>query len=273
MVYFLLIYLQKGEADMQDSLYNGVFAALTQEFRLNIIANNLANVNTVGFKREKLSFKDVLYHYAHDFADPNIGIKGGVIWPEADLLTQPRINRSKIIFDQGPARQTQNPLDLYIEGQGFFKINTPNGVFYTRDGQFKLNEVGMLVNNHGYEVMGTGGPIQIPIGTKQIVINQKGEVFADGNLVGQLDVVTISDLNELVKVGNNLFKIKDGSTAQEMPAKVRILQGFLEESNMNPVEEMVQMIEVLRSFEAAQRVMVSTNEEDKNLINRVGNPT
>ena len=260
---------------MQDSVYNGLFAALTQEFRLNIISNNLANLNTVGFKREKLSFKDVFLHYAHDLADPNIGIRGGVIWPEADILTQPRICESKIIFDQGPAKATGNPLDLYIEGKGvFFKINTPGGIFYTRDGQFKLNDQGILVNNDGFEVMGIGGPIQIPVGTKKIVINEKGEVYADGNLVGQLDLVTFSDLSKLIKVGANLFKVKQGANLQEIPARnIRVLQGFLEGSNVNPVKEMVEMIEVLRSFEAAQKVMSSTNEEDRNLINKLGTST
>ncbi len=259
---------------MQDSVYNGLFVALTQEFRLNIIANNLANVNTIGFKREKLSFKDVLFHYAHDLADPNIGIKGGVVWPEADILTQPRINDKNIVFDQGPVRKTGNPLDLCIDGKGFFKITTPNGIFYTRDGQFKLNNQGVLVNNHGFEVMGSGGPIQIPVGTKDIFINEKGEIFADGNLVGQLDIVFVSNPSQLIKIGNNLFQIKKGSNSQEVQASnVRVIQGFLEESNVNVVKEMVEMIEVLRSFEAAQRVMSFTNEEDRNLINKVGNPT
>ncbi|MFW6178591.1 MAG: flagellar hook-basal body protein, partial [Desulfohalobiaceae bacterium] len=147
---------------MQDGVYNAVFGAMTQEYRLNQISNDMANLNTVGYKQDKMAFEDVLTHYAHDFLDPNFGLSGGVIWPQGNQLTQPRIGVSEIGFEQGALNQTGNQLDLALDGEGFFQIQTPEGDFYTRNGQFKVNDHGQLVNSQGHPLMGEGGEIQLP---------------------------------------------------------------------------------------------------------------
>ena len=259
---------------MQDSVYNGLFGALTQSYRLDVIVNNLANVNTTAYKCDKMAFEDVLFHFAHDFLDPNVGITGGVRWPEKDLLTQPRISEKRIDFSQGPLISTGNPLDLAISGPGFFKVQTPTGkIYYTRAGNFSLDSQGFIVDPHGNQLLSTSGPIQIP-GRGKITIHQDGSIYLGNTIIGKIDLVEIKNLKDLKKVGENLYTGKKGKNIQEQPAqKSKILQGYLEGSNVQLVKEMVKMIETLRTFEECQKIMTSTNDEDRNLINKVGTPT
>ncbi len=259
---------------MQDSVYNGLFGALTQSYRLDVIVNNLANVNTTAYKCDKMAFEDVLFHFAHDFLDPNPGICGGVRWPEKDLLTQPRIAEKRIDFSQGPLISTGNSLDLAISGPGFFKVITPQGhTFYTRAGNFSLDSQGFIVDPHGNQLLGTSGPIQLPSRGK-ITIQKDGTILLGNVQIGKIDVVELSNLRSLKKVGENLYAPKKGTNIQEQPAQgSKILQGYLEGSNVVLVKEMVKMIETLRTFEECQKVMTNTNDEDRNLINKVGTPT
>ncbi len=127
----------------------------------------------LGIKKDKLSFEQVLSHYAHDFNDPNLGIKGGIRWPEKDLLTQPRIAEKRIDFSQGPLQHTGNSLDLAIGGNGFFKLQTKDGIMYTRAGNFTLDKDGFIVSQKGYKLLGKGGPIQVR-GKGRIQITRMG---------------------------------------------------------------------------------------------------
>jgi len=258
---------------MQDSVYNALFGALNQEHRLNIISNNLANVNTSGFKKEALAFEQVLHHFAHDFADPNQGLRGGVRWPEADQMTQPRISESRTAFEQGSVRRTGNPLDLALMGEGFFKVQTPDGERYTRNGQFSISPGGTIVDSHGNALLGSNGPVQAPV-QGNISISSGGGLVVNGQVVGQISVTTVSDLNALEKVGENLYRVQEESDAREIPAEdAEVVQGSLEQSNVNAVVEMVRMIETLRTFEACQKIMSSSNDQDSQMINKLGNPS
>lgn len=255
---------------MQDSMYNGLFGALTQEYRMNIIANNLANVNTSGFKEDKLAFKDVLLHYAHDLSDPRIGIRSRLPWPEQDQLTQPRIDEERIDFRQGGIIQTGNPLDLAIQGPGFFKVRTPAGDFYTRQGKFQLAASGQIVTAGGAVVLGENGPLAVNEQGK-VVINKGGQVFVGDRQVGKILVVELDNSQDLEKRGNALLQMRAGVQAQERAARnSSVYQGGVEQSNVSVVGSMVQMIETLRTFEACQKVMSSTNDEDIKLINKLG---
>ncbi len=255
---------------MQDSVYNGLFGALTQKYRLDIIANNLANVNTIGYKKDKLAFEQVLSYYAHDFLDPNIGLNEHIRWPEKDLLTQPRIGEKRVDFSQGPLKKTGNPLDIAIGGRGFFKLETPSGIMYTRAGNFTLDTNGFIVSPKGYRLMGKGGPIQIN-GHGKITITQDGVVYVGNTQAGIIDIVDFKDRGLLRKIGENLYQNK-GNNPEQPVNKPTLYQGFLEGSNVEVVTEMVKMIDTLRNFEQLQKVMVNTNEEDRNLITKVGNP-
>lgn len=253
---------------MQDSVYNSLFGALTQKYTLDLIANNLANVNTPGYKKEKISFKDVLTHYAHDFLDPNKGIKGGVRWPEKDLLTQPRIDQVVTDFSQGELIKTGNPLSLAIEGKGFFKVQTEEGIMYSRGGNFQLDSNGYIITNQGYQLLGQNGPIQVPT-SQNIQITPDGILFSGNDQIDIIPIVNFEDPQKLKKIGGGLYKAEEG--VQEIPAEdVKIFQGYIESSNVEVATELVNMLETLRIFEALQKTMTNTNDQDRNLISKMG---
>ncbi len=258
---------------MQQSMYSAMFGALTQEYRMNIIANNLANVNTTGYKRDRMAFKDVFVHYAHDdIREPLMHLKSQPLFPNPDYYAKPRIAVSKIEFEQGSLRQTGNDLDMALVGEGFFKVRTAQGRdLYTRDGSFKVDATGALVNARGDSVLGEGGPIELPPGSK-IVVNGSGQIFADGAQVAQLAVVQVEDpATSLQKVGHNYFEPMVEGGAPELPAAETVVeQGYLEAPNVEVVTEMVNMIETHRAFEAYQKVIQNTKETDSKAIDQVG---
>jgi flagellar basal-body rod protein FlgG len=168
---------------------------------------------------------------------------------------------------------TGNALDFAITGEGFFRLDTPNGTFLSRNGSFCQNADGTLVSKQGWPVLGTGGPIQVPAGTRNVHANSEGRVFADGEEIGQLELASVDNLDGLEKVGSNLYRLRDGSTAEEIDPRETgsmINQGYLETANVNAVNEMVNMIEVQRMFEAQQKVIQSADAVDREAITRIG---
>ncbi|MDQ7031742.1 MAG: flagellar basal-body rod protein FlgF [Desulfonauticus sp.] len=255
---------------MQKAMYSALFGSLTQEFRLNMIANNLANANTTGYKRDKVAFEDVFLHFASDFVDPNDTVKQRIVWPKAELISETRLSKTYVDFSGGSLKVTGNPLDLAIEGKGFFKIQTDHGIRYTRDGRFSRDpKTGYLVTLSGYKVLGENGPIQLPEQGK-VIVNENGEIIVNNDVVDKIAVVDISDLKFLQKEGKSLFYIENNK-AKEVPLeKYFVRQGCLETSNVQPVKDMVNMIEILRSFESLQKVMQTSSQEDEKAISQVG---
>ena len=257
---------------MQQSMYSALFGALTQEHRLNVIANNLANVNTVGFKKDKLAFRDVFRHYASDYINPNETLDDKILWPKARDYAQTRIAFSRIDFNQGAMRRTGNDLDLAIEGVGFFKVKGRDGnIYYTRNGNFfKDPETGYMVTGQKFVLLGDGGPITLPE-KGHAEITEEGQVVVDGETVGKISLVTFKNLEGMEKIGRQLFRAKSGLNMPEIPAdQAWIKQGYLEDSNVEVVQEMVGMIDTLRTFESLQKIMTSTQEEDQKVIREVG---
>lgn len=258
---------------MQVSIYNALFGALSQEYRLDTVANNLANVNTTGFKQEKLAFRDVFQREAHDLLDPNMSIKGGVRWPEPNIICEPRLVETGTDFSPGEMKQTGNPLDLALHGEGLFQVRTPEGDFYTRNGAFQLNAEGSIVTAQGYELLAGGQGIQVPPNAN-IEIDGAGTVRANGEQIAEIDVVSFQDLSVLQKRGENLFQLPDDAQFQEIvPQQTTVRQGVLEDSNVQLVREMVNMIETMRATESYQKVITSTKREDDKAINEVGRAT
>jgi flagellar basal-body rod protein FlgG len=263
---------QGGKQQMQDGAYSAMFGALTQEHRLDIIANNLANVNTSGYKPDRLSFEDTFLRYAHDFIrEPIHNLKDKPLFPRSFLMSKPRLAGKETDFGQGALKKSDNPLDLAIKGEGFFMIRTPEGDFYSRNGHFIRTAEGLLTTAQGGALLGEGGPIAIPEGAR-IEIRGDGQIFADGELVDQIQLMTVSDLQGLEKYGGNLFRIREGSGAaqQPAPAETSIEQGYLETANVEVVTQMVKMIEAQRAFEAYSKVTQTMRESDTKLIQQVG---
>jgi len=254
---------------MQTSMYNALFGALAQEHRLANTANNLANVNTTGYKRKSLAFKDVFVRFGHNMLDPIAAINEESLLPVPDKMAQVRIALSSIDFSQGSLRETGNPLDVALHGEGFFKVRTQQGDFYTRNGNFRLTPEGQLVNSQNYPVLGDGGEIHIEPGGR-VHIAPNGQITVNDEGAGMLQVVNFANPQALEKLGQNLYRIRDGVQAVEEPAEnVSVVSGYLEGANVEVVQEMVSMIETHRLFEAYQKVMRTTQEANQRLIREV----
>jgi len=232
--------LQTAEAAMRPKL-----------MRMELIANNLANVNTTGFKRDRL-FVQMLKDSTAGKTDAAGDLDGVQVTQGVD-------------FSDGSLRQTGNPLDVALQGRGFFTVNTPGGLRYTRSGSFRLSPDGSLVNTDGYQVMGTAGAIRFPDMQKlqqaTVSISDAGEVTIDRDTVGKIRVVDFADVSALRKESASLFEAAPGASEVEGPGSLSaVKQGFLEESNVNGVEEMIAMTELQRSFDTDQKVLQAMDD-------------
>lgn len=243
---------------MNSGLYAALTGAVTSMQRLDTIANNLANVNTAGFKKDKISFESLL---------------NATSTPVANKLTDDPVFAGELHstdFSQGPHRQTGNPLDVALEGEGFFVVNTPQGRGYTRQGSLQRGSGGQLVTANGFEVLGNGAPIAIPQNAARIDIDGRGGVYADGIQVGAIDLVDFAKPYALQKQGNGIFLPADANTAPQAAVNARVAQGYLEESNVSTISEMVQMIETNRHYEACTRVIRSFDDITGKAVNDLG---
>ena len=261
---------------MQESMFTGLFAALTAEHRMNNIANNLANVSTSGYKRDMLAFRDTMIQFAHDqIMEPMCTIRSKPLFPEPQLAARVRLAVAETDYSQGGLQVTGNPLDLAIAGDGFFRYLTPQGEFLSRNGAFVLDGEGQIVTKQGWPVLSDGGSaISVPPGTRSIHIDFEGRVFADGDEVGRFAVVTVDDKTNLEKLGGNMYRPRPNVNVAELPdayaGGALVNQGYLEAANVDVVTEMVAMIETHRFFEATQKVMQSSDAVDREVISKIG---
>ncbi len=230
-------------------MIEGVETMLAQERRLDQVANNLANVDTAGYKRESVTFWEMLY---------NVTQERQRVGKALNILTDQQ---------QGNVQQTGNSLDLAINGEGFFRIQTDQGVRYSRAGNFELDPLGQMRLPGGGLVLGNGGPVVLE--STDFAIDRHGRVLVEGEQVNQLEIVTVNDLTALTKEGKNLFRLTgDGEEMAAVDFQIR--QGFLEKSNVNSMEEMTSMIELYRNYEAQQKMIQGVDEIDGLAISRVG---
>lgn len=181
------------------------------------------------------------------------------------------VNFQKIVsdFTLGELTETGGKLDLALNQSGFFRVVDEEGnTYYTRDGSFKLNEEGALVTSTGEYVQGTNGNIYIH--GNEVEIGRDGTVIVDGNVVGRLDIVDLENREFLRKIGYNLYQMAEGAEPQEVPYEGEVLQGYLEGSNVNPIYEMVEMITLLREFEASQKLIRVQDEMLEKASNEIG---
>lgn len=242
---------------MNSGMYSALSGNIAAMKRMDIISNNLANVNTPGFKKDKMTFEGMLVGAATPLAVPQ------------SKTADPILQKEDVYIDYttGPVSQTGNSLDMAIDGDGFFTVTTPNGIAYTRQGNFRLTADGTLVTSDGFPVMGQGGEIHIK--GSNVEINAKGEITVDGEAAGALNVVDFPKPYKLTKTGSALFVPSDPQ-ATPQAAKAEVRQGHLEGANVDPVSEMVQMIETNRYFDACQRVILSYDSMASKAANDLG---
>ena len=215
---------------------------MAQEERMNLTANNMANVSTPGYKKDVPVFEGYL------------------------------VKQSKTYFGQGPFELTDRDLDLALHGPGFFQIETPAGVRYTRNGNFKVNSDGQIVTQDGDPLLGAGF---VPEGARKVIVEPEGRVQAlnqDGEavVIGQIELAEFDDPNMLIKEGYDFYVPKSADFTPAPAENTRLEQGYLEKSNVNPVNEMVQMIELHRVYEALQKIVHTKQEMDEKAIGQLG---
>jgi flagellar basal-body rod protein FlgG len=254
---------------MSGEIYMAAAAALAYEKRLEVIANNLANVNTAGFKRDDVAFQAYLSSAENTAAAVHppfpAAQAGASFWVTYESRTD---------FSPGPLQQTGNRLDLALNGNGLFSVESPEGPVYTRRGNFALSPEGVLVTQEGWPVQGTGGEIRLDAnnggpGGLDVSVGEDGTVRVNGREVDRLRIEGFTDTGSLIKIGHGYFTPAEGAEASA-PDDVRVAQGFLEMSNVEAVRAMTEMIEILRGYESYQRVIRSIDEANAKSINEVG---
>jgi flagellar basal-body rod protein FlgF len=242
---------------MDNALYVGLSRQMTLRRELDIVANNIANANTTGFKVEQLMVRTE---------------------PAKPARTAGGTNPVKFVLDAGVARdfsqgaltQTGSDLDLAIEGQGFFKVSTNGGERYTRDGRFTMSSEGKLVTQSGASVLDEGGgeitldPLKGPVS-----IGRDGTVSQGAELMGKIGVVRPTDLASFRKDGDNLYRNTTNDTPQQVTSAV-VHQGMLEASNVQSIQQITKLIEVNRAYESVAKMMDQTTELSRSAVERMG---
>jgi len=223
--------------DMRIGSYAAALGSMEQGKRLEVISNNLANASTPGFKREDVRFTDFLYE------------------------------ETRSQMTQGSVKTTSHPLDVALVGDGYFKVQTKEGIFYTRAGNFTLNASGQLSLPDGALVLSKNNR-PITFKSENVTIDEKGRITENGTEVDQLAVVRFDSSVKMEKVGFNRFKPSQENAKEQEANTTIVKQGSLEEANFNIVEEMTKMIDTMRTFEAYQKTYQTLHEEDRQLIRR-----
>lgn len=243
---------------MNSGMYAAVSGNIVSMQRMEVIANNLANINTVGFKKDRLIFETML----NSVNNPTQS--AGTV-TDAPVISDYEVDTD---FSAGSLKQTGNPLDLALDGSGFFVVNTPQGKAYTRQGNFHLDSAGKVVTADGYEVQGGGGAITIKGGT--VDINQKGEVSVDGEQVATLSMVDFPRPYQFQKIGSAMFMPTDPKITGQMVTGTNVKQGTLEDSNVQPLTELANLIETNRLFETCVKTIQSYDSMANKAANDLG---
>lgn len=254
---------------MLRSMYASVSSMITLQARQGVITNNLANINTTGYKSETLvtkSFDDMLLHNKDNYENGVSNVK-----ELGSLNFGVRIDDTVTSHKQGTLISTENNTDFAIVGSGFFQVSDDtNNTYYTRDGSFKVNAQGYLVTNSGHYVMGTntqtGNSERIYVGTDLITISPDNGVMINEENKYKFNIVDFENYDNLTKYGNNLYKGDGGFNSNNYSIK----QKYLEGSNIDYISEMALMMETVKEFEANQKVIQTIDSTLSQIANEIG---
>ena len=239
---------------MEASLVVGLSAQMALRRNMEIIANNLANSSTAGFKREAPLFEELLVPVDNNDGTPSSEVSFVRDWGVVRDMTS------------GSLEQTGGTLDVAVDGNGMLVVNTAAGERYTRDGHLKLNEQGKLVTADGDAVMSDGGEIVIPPGESEIKIARDGTVSTRQGPAGKLRIVSFA-ASALSKEGKNLYS---ANVAPSPATNARVMQGMIERSNVEPVVEITKMIEVQRAYQHSTETLNATDDIIRRAVQRLG---
>jgi len=257
---------------MNLSLYSAATGMEAQQLNLNTIANNLANVNTPGFKRSKIEFQDLLYQKPRASGADSGG--GNIVPTGIEVGNGARVASTSKVFTQGQLTSSGEKLDVALQGDGFFEVQRPDGTLgYTRDGSFKLNAQGQVVTIDGLPVLSGFQPI--PAGATNVAISEDGNVTvqtASGSQTFRLTLTRFANPAGLRSMGGNMYEETAASGTPETgnPGEqgfARTIQGYIEASNVNIVEEMVNLIVAQRAYEVNSKSIQASDEMLQNVAN------
>lgn len=257
---------------MNLSLYSAATGMEAQQLNLNTIANNLANVNTPGFKRSKIEFQDLLYQKPRASGADSGG--GNLVPTGIEVGNGSRVAATAKVFTQGQLTNTGEQFDVAIQGDGFFEVQRADGTIgYTRDGSFKINAQGQVVTIDGLPILSGFQPI--PAGASNVTISDDGNVTVQtstGNTTFRLTLTRFANPAGLRSLGGNLYEETAASGAPEAgnPGEQgfgRTIQGYIEASNVNIVEEMVNLIVAQRAYEVNSKSIQASDEMLQNVAN------
>jgi flagellar basal-body rod protein FlgG len=276
---------------MVRGIYTGASGMLAQDAKMDAIANNLANVDKTAYKKDIAIFKSFPEMLIRRINESGLGITPAGSYDTmpyvGKLGTGVELNEVFTDFEQGSLQRTENNFDLALEGKGFFTVMTERGERYSRDGSFTINQEGILMTHNGNPVMGENGIIRVH--HNNFIVNERGEIVVNGDLsadprdvvsmnsnnwsnpvvIDKLKLVDFENIREIKKEGDSMYRETEYSGPPLPPGELKVVQGFLEKSNVNIVREMVDMIEVQRSYEANQKTVTSHDQALGKLINEV----
>jgi len=236
---------------MENSLYIGLSGQIALQENMNIIANNVANMSTPGFRGQNMIFEE--------FIEKPRGM-------EEDMTLVLDYGQYQTT-DPGPIKQTGSPLDIALVGPGFLGVQTAEGVQYTRAGNMSINPEGVLTNARGQPMANIGGgEIIIPQDAREIRIDDNGVISTDQGEISQLMIMEFDNQQILDPAGNGLYRTEDPGV---QATRTVVQQGSLEGSNVQPIVEMTRMIDVLREYQATQRMMQTEHERQRTAIQRM----
>lgn len=246
---------------MISALYKAGTGMQVQSKKMDVVSNNIVNSATVGYRADSLlttTFEDVMFgEYNSSNGDINRSIGG--------LSSGIHIDSVVTSFKDGSLKETGRSADLAVQGQGFFSINTPNGVYYTRAGNFSVDRYGQLLTDEGYGVMGQNGDIFV--NPENFTVNEDGDVYSDGVFVDRIRIVRFENMDSVQRYGENLFRCDEAPVDSE---DYKIMQGCLETSNVDINKEYINMLEIYRNHEANQRVIKMIDETLGRAANDIG---
>ena len=248
---------------MNIGVYQNAAALTSIEDWQAITSRNVASSVTKGYKAQRAAFEHKVQQAADGSALGNQDLRQN-IFPAMS-------HRSSMVM--GMMEPTSNPLDFAIKGEGFFEVQNPAGrSFYTRDGQFKINAEGVLVDKNGFEVQGTTGAINIDQALGAFSVGANGEINQDGNVIGQLRILQPMNQDNLKMADGGFVETEPGAGAIEELENAQVLQGFVENSNVSPIREMVNMIQASRAYEANAKVITAYDQHLDKAIQQLAPP-
>jgi flagellar basal-body rod protein FlgF len=251
---------------MQNALLVGLSRQMSLSHELDIVANNIANIDTTGFKSDRATFTEYLMPGARDneFAtgkDRRISfVQDRATW---------------IDYSAGSMQRTGNPLDVAIDGKGYFVVQTPRGQRYTRNGALGINAAGELVTSNGDQVIGANGPIILQPTDRDIIISPTGIISVRDGVGtnsaqrGQLQLVSFDQQQKLQKDGGSTFMVPPDVTPNPAPANTRVMQGVIEKSNVRPIVEMARMIQITRSYSDIAAILQQQGDLRRNSLQQL----